>query len=72
MYYDVRMSMNPQFRENRIYEVIQTSIQIFQRTGLDELARKWMKILQNYESSLKRQDLLTRSNQALPKMPKLF
>ncbi|MHA1732272.1 MAG: hypothetical protein ACTSU5_10025 [Promethearchaeota archaeon] len=46
---------------SRIYRVIEKSIQLFQRTGLDELASKWKRILHHYERSKKRSEILEQS-----------
>jgi hypothetical protein len=37
-------------RENRIEEILERAVNLFQKTGLKELANKWNKILTTYSS----------------------
>jgi hypothetical protein len=37
-------------RENRIEEILERAVNLFQKTGLTELANKWNKILATYSS----------------------
>ena len=37
-------------RENRIEEILERAVNLFQKTGLTELANKWNKILKSYSS----------------------
>jgi hypothetical protein len=37
-------------RENRIEEILERAVNLFQKTGLTELANKWNKILTTYSS----------------------
>lgn len=56
-----RSPSRAEFADNRVWRVLKHSIELFHETGMQDLARKWEKILHNYEKKQRRVALLTRA-----------